>query len=307
MTLRSLNAIGFACRSRQELAATLATIIDKQAEPITTPLTAGGGIVRHWRGASGAEIVFRYRPPPSDRRADDRVNALTDLVGMSPFHHGQGAHAVTPIAAFTGPTDDPLAGLWQIALQADRHTGRAPSILVEIVPFEPIPATTSAPLPRNLQIVGFCHRLDVFTTLSDYLLHLPAKLLCPPGSIVPAASVDTLHRRIGKTGQAAAMITGEVIQLRRLINPVTGLAYQWLLVATERGPIDLLTAAEQSTSKLCIGTLVCAQVDLVARPTDRAVLAEQMPVFAPHTPRSQTAATIDDPMPRSTRRSIGTV
>jgi hypothetical protein len=289
MTLRSLNAIGFACRSRQDLAVTLAAMSAKQTETIITDT----GIVRHWRGVSGAEIIFRYTSPPRDRRADDAVNALTDLVGLSAFHQGQGAITVTCLASVALGSSDPMAGVWHVALAPDHHTGQAPELLVEMVPFEPLVVTSDAQAPRTLQIVGFCTRLEYFKDLADYLQTMPRKLLCPPGSILATAAGPTLRRRVGTLGQSAAMITGVVQQVRRLTNPVTGNGYHWLLVATERGEVDLLAASIGEENGPSIGSLICAHADLVARATQRQVMPCTMPAFVPKTPTDQAVQALD--------------
>ena len=300
MTLRSLNAIGFACRSRQDLATTLATMSAKQTETTITE----SGIVRHWRGVSGAEIVFRYAVPPRDRRADDAVNALTDLVGLSAFHQGQGAITATCLASVAVGSSDPMAGVWHVGLAPDHHTGQAPELLVEMVPFKPIVVLPDTPKQHTLQIVGFCTRLETFKSLADYLQNMPRKLLCPPGSILATAAGPTLRRRVGTLGQSAAMITGVVKQVRRLTNPVTGNGYHWLLVATDRGEIDLLAASIGEENGPSVGSLICAHADLVARPTERQVMPCTMPAFVPKTPTDQAVQALNGILQCLPRRRV---
>ena len=290
MALRSLSAIGFACRSHDELLASLAVIIEKQTETVRDD----DGVVRIWRAASGAEIVFRYRHAPLERRADDARGALADLMGLSPFHHGRSAVAVSPLASLAANDEGPRAGLWHVALAADRHTGLAPEILVEMVPFQALPPGAE-PARRHLQIVGFCFNLLVFADVADYFRRMRPQLLVAPGSIVPAAAAQTLRLHQGTVGQSAAMITGVIAEARRLANPVTGLAYQWLLVDTERGRIDLVAPFVPDTQPAVPGALICAHADLTGRLTDRKAQPAEMPVMGPVL-RNAAAATPEQPL-----------
>ena len=232
--LSLLSAIGFACDPKRKLAELLAELVQKKTERIA----GEAGITRVWRSPTGAELLLRYRNAPLTRTADERVHALTDLVGLTPFHQGLGAIAATPLAEAGRDDDDPMGGSWRVALDPDRHTGRTPDIVVEMAPFEPLGEGRSHGR-RNLQVVGFCHAFDVYADLHAYFSGLQAQYLVAPGTICAApyhcADGGSVHRN-------PVLITGRVRNRIRHTNPLTGIHYLWALIATERGLVDCVAA-----------------------------------------------------------------
>ena len=271
MLLSTLGALGFECAHQRDLALCLAVIADCKGER----REGTAGYWKTWRAPTGAELILRFRHPPLSRSADEPVTALTDLVGVTPFHSGQGAVAVTPISDVGLEAGDPMGGAWRVALAPDRYTGHAPEIAVEIVPFQPLqPGFLERGPTRTLQIVALCSQMASFPDLAGYLTDLEPRLLAPPGTLCDAPHGigprrDPLRR--------STLITGVARNCQRHTNPLTGRSYDWVLVATERGLVDCMAAAGDQ-ALAAIGSLVCCVGYLVGRATERVAMPCDMPV-----------------------------
>jgi hypothetical protein len=274
MALRSLDAIGFDCRSQHDLASTLAEMIAHQSVPVPD----SDGRQRVWRSGGGAEITFRFGPIPVTRRADDPVTPLTDLVGLSVYHQGGGAVRVSVLDCAACGADDPCGGAWHVALAPDRFTQKRVEIMVEMSPYQAIDRARGNRPERTLAIAGLCHKLQIFADVRDYMLNIAPRDLMPPGSIVMAHRIIPIRRRVGTIRQSAAIVSGVVVSMRRQRNPVTQRDYQWLLVGTEYGEIDVVAALGTGHEPAREGQIVLAHVDLTARSVDRVVKPVPIPV-----------------------------
>lgn len=278
MLLKSLDAVGFGCDSKKALA----ELIARAAAETSARFSHDQGESRYWQATSGAGLWLRFRPPTWRPAEALDSNPLTDLVGLTPCHTGKAATRVRIIESVPLETGDPMAGAYAIELPADKQTGRVLPVTLEIAPFRPLRAGI-VPFEENLQIAGFAYQVVAYAGVADYFARVPKKRLIAPGAVVPVApdEVAGISRTEAGERRTVALLSGVVEDMRRLTNPLTGNAYTWMLLATERGAFDVLANPATTHGTLVAGAIVQAIAFLVGRTTEQAAIERELPIAYP--------------------------
>jgi hypothetical protein len=221
-----------------------------------------GGEYRTWVSSSGAEIWLHY--PRSDEGSGREVEPIDDLKGITVFQRGASSIAMR-VHRRIAWKENPLDGVCIASLPASRRRGRSIPFVFEQVGFAADAA--EGPYDARVQVAGLAHCLTAYPTESEYLRALPSRRLVARGSIVAmepdeVADMGLIYRT--KPG-ALWLVTGVIKKTIRLQNPLIHRPYHWLLVATDRGEIDVVANPGVIAGDISRGHSVQAVVSMVGR------------------------------------------
>jgi hypothetical protein len=189
------------------------------AEGTRLELADGAALVR-WQVGGGPEIWAQ-------------VNARGEVMGATPFFATGTPHRV----ALTGLGEDPDAPLegwvdgWMEPTEDDEPYSGAFPLRVTLVDF----ALARQRLARRggvigLEIAALAHEADLYADLAAYR-SAPGDVYRPPAETFAATAHAGVDDAPGLQ-EASALIAGQVIQARLLVNPVTEEPYWWVRVQT---------------------------------------------------------------------------
>lgn len=105
------------------------------------------------------------------------------------------------------------------------------------------------------QITGFAHELSAYRNDEEFDIaqkttpKFAAESFIPVGLFNPNGSDDTSE-------EATAMFTGHIIDTSKMINPITGLEFIWIKVATLGGEYDIVADPQIIDDEITIGGVV---------------------------------------------------
>lgn len=256
---RSLSAIGFVGGGRRLRGDFLQLLAGSPAETVT----CDQGQYRVWRSSGGARLFVHVAGPGV--RAKDGGDAFA-ITGVTPFHDFDAAVDVTVTGVIGLDRADPLAGAYICYLPPRRDGDRELQIVLEMVPFA---ATPRADLPFNasVEVLGLATEATVYPSLSAYFVRVASARLVAPGSVVPllTSAGAEVANAMADDLRCTAIVTGSVLDSRRLVNSITDIPYWNLLVATERGTFALAAAETDMHGTPAAGSIVQAKARLVGR------------------------------------------
>ena len=249
-----LHAIGFPC----EIDRTTAKTMDDISANPSKRVASVAGEYRVWRGGSGAEIWLHYpkplavkaraaKPPQAPKpvqapsaQASVAKADLGELQGMTIFHRGASDIKMRLDRRMAISKQNPLDGVCLAYLDDLTGSGRPAPFVFEQVGFaaEPFQGAISA----RVQILGLAQKVWAYAREKDYLAATPPKRLIGPGALTMVEPEDVAEAGlVYKTKPATLwLVTGVIRRSMRLVNPLTGASYAWVLLATDRGEIDLV-------------------------------------------------------------------
>lgn len=261
---RSLGAIGFVgggCRLRADFLRLLA------GSPAET-VTCENGEYRVWRSSGGARLYVHVTGPGVRAQDGARENGgdAFAITGVTPFQDFDAAIDVTVTGIIGLDRADPLAGAYVCYLPPRRAGDRELQIVLEMVPFA---ATPRADLPfhASVEVLGLATEATVYPSLSAYFVRVASARLVAPGSVVPllTSAGAEVASTMADDLRCTAVVTGTVLDSRRLVNSITDIPYWRLLVATERGTFALAAAETDMHGTPAVGAIVQAKARLVGR------------------------------------------
>ena len=250
-----LHAIGFPCEIDRTTAETLAQISTKLGKR----LVCAAGEYRVWRGANGAEIWLHFPKPPATpttkapaKKASPAASAghapaatgpgaaIDDLAGLTVFHRGASDIKVRLVRRMAISKQNPLDGVCLGYLDDLAGGGRPAPFVFEQVGFAAAPLV--APVEARVQILGIAQKVWAYPTETAYLAATPPKRLIGRGALTMVEPDEVAEAGlVYKTKPATLwLVTGEIRRSIRMVNPLTGASYAWVLLATDRGLIDLI-------------------------------------------------------------------
>lgn len=269
MNKRSLAAVGFSSAERWPQA----DLIQLLAREPSEIHTCTQGEYRLWRSPEGAEawVHVLQKPPEAGRPPSDTGHMA--IVGLTPFHRSESVARVTVKGVLALDRGDPMAGAFVCQLASLLDGDPELLVVVEMVPFA-LTLRTSFPFTAFVELAGLASEATIYNSLAEYFTKISSPRLLAPGAVAPlpgACETDPAGPgRGGDDGHTTALVTGEIVELQPLCNGLTGHAYWRLVVATERGRIDVFASQAALRGQPATGRLVQAKVQMVGRTTNHA-------------------------------------
>lgn len=188
------------------------------------------------------------------------------IIAASPFISGS-SRIVLEVGDVLPFGPDRLTGGLSVRLPSVRPGDHALDIVIELLPFVP-DSLPRPPFAATFEVAALASELAVYPSAEAFLARVPASKLMSPGGVAPLAP---------PTGSAAggplagdiccvALVAGKIEHARRLTNPISGLPYFAMTLATDRGRINLACGADAvSGSAPADGAIAQARARLVAR------------------------------------------
>jgi hypothetical protein len=233
-----MSSIGFRVTNEEEL---LAVAQRAFAEGQRLPAPEVGAYVR-WEAGGGAEVWIQ-------------LDAEGALVGLNP-HFSGAARMHVGLTASMVPDDHALDGAFH-AWADPQDEGPTSGIYPFVFDAPDHALHRGAPLPalRGLQLAAFAHQIRAFADEAAYLAAPQPEPRFAIESFVPTGLFDA-DGDPEAIPRAHALFTGRVRKAARLVNPATGVAFQWALVRTLGGEIDVVADPELVDGPLVAGSIL---------------------------------------------------
>lgn len=233
------STIGFQLNNPEDFPA-LAKHIAGSSEALPCP----GGTYLHWRGDCGAELWVQVDPQGR-------------FLDIQPHFSAMATMRIGLIQRLARPTDRPLDGAWQgwaDPLDDENPSNGRFELTFEAPDFQ-LHHELELPVVASVQVAAFAHSITVFNSEDAFRASPQASGRLEPQSFIPSPQRVRLG---GETEPitAEALVCGHLLQVRRLINDLTGLPFYWLLIETLGGRIDLLVDPELLSEEPAVGGIV---------------------------------------------------
>jgi len=237
------STIGFLVRNESELQDLAAQVI-KNGLLIKTRV----GFYTQLRERNGAEIWVQQ-------------DQMGRIIGVDPHFAGKAVMRVGLVRDIPRPDSLALYGAyygWANPNEEEPQNGEYP------LAFDSPGFSLHHPeLPTvvNVQIAAFAHELHVYPDQKAFHeagTQLAVESFIPSGLFTP--QMESIE-----PPQAYAILTGKVIRCAKLTNGFTGGAYQWALVRTLSGEVDVLVDPELLQNELAIGNIITGSFWLSGR------------------------------------------
>jgi len=211
--------------------------------------TEGGSYVC-WREANGAEVWVQMD--------EHRSN-----IGMTPHFSGRASMRVGLVRSISRPNDTSLDGAyygWADPTDEDPESGTYPFVFDSPDFFS---NRVSLPALTNAQLAAFGHELQIYPDEKTFHDSQPkpgfaAESFIPSGLFTPKG---------GKTDppNAHAIFTGRVVKCASMVNSFTGATFEWALVSTLGGEIDVVADPAVSRHSISAGNILSGSFWLSGR------------------------------------------
>lgn len=270
MLLRSLAAIGLADSGGFPSEQWVVRVAGQPGETFTTQF----GTYKRVSLDGGGEIWI-------DIGADGTPKA-GQVIGMTPFHSGVGAIKVEVTQKLALDPSDPLVGGWSVVLPALARGDRPLPLTIEIVPYR-MHTTEATTFTAYIRVLGLASEATVYPSPAAFLERASKGNLLSLGAIAPLshAAGAAAVPQTGPDQRCVALVTGSIEEARQITNPLSGQPYFWLVLATDRGRINVVASGRMLLgAPPAIGAVLQAKVRLIATPAGPEALAEA-PDFTP--------------------------
>ncbi len=258
-----------------------ASFISQMSHGSTKDVTCASGCYRVWRSSAGAEVWLHYpRTPKPAAGAAARTSGqhpIEDLKGLGVFHRGASdiRMRLAKSIAISGrnPLDGVCVGTLPVLTPGKDAAGKSAAKPINFI-FEHInfgnDAIVSTVMAR-VQVTGLAQKVWAFPTEADYLANVASNRMIARGAMaeVDAKDIPDVAMIYRPKPGALWLATGIVKRSIRLTNPVTNNPYAWLLLATERGDIDIVANPSVIDGDISVGHTVQAVVTMAGRIIER--------------------------------------
>jgi hypothetical protein len=266
-----LHAIGFPCEVDRQTAKFIADV----AASAKRRVASSQGEYRIWRSPAGAEIWLHYADTARSRPAAAGVwetgaapkpfDAIEDLSGMSVVHGGTSDVRMRLVRAIATSSKNPLDGLGIGTLASKRPEDRPIVFTFELLGFAL--ERIARPTEVRVQLTALAQQVWGYPSEAAYLAETPGRRLIARGAVADVAPADLADLQLIYQPKSGSLwlLTGDVIQSMRLINPVTSAPYCWISLATDRGNFDVVANPSIIQGDISDGHVVQALVSVTAR------------------------------------------
>ncbi len=199
------------------------------------------GFYIRFRAGEGAELWVQAGP--------DRA-----VVGMAPHFDGDARTWLLLKSWVARPDESALDGACLASCPSPEGTSEATGLQVVFdLPDADRFGGLALPASREVQLSAFAHDLEAFPTEAAFHemeegngLRFAAQSYVPTGLYAP---------RGGNQGapEAEAMVSGLILDARTRVNPFTGREFQWLLLDTLLGQVDVVADPTIITGSIATG------------------------------------------------------
>ena len=261
-----LSALGFRRERGKALCDSLLEIVKEASAVVPCGrgeyLIARNGSIELWFHNSDAEL----------RKQTGRLS----LVGLTPFHAGQGMAEVSVTSAWSDMGGEPLDGALSARIEGGRP-GAAP-FMFESLGYA-FATRETLPYGAKGQLIGLAYGLQVRGGSGG--LAMPRPLVRPSIEPMDVASAQDPGDLVPAGSQSRSLITGRVLKRQPLGNPWTGRLYWWMLVETDQATIDVFSDPEVHAGEIASGSFIAADCWLIGKLEPPAAMALQNAVPLP--------------------------
>ena len=189
---------------------------------------------------------------------------------MTIFHRGASDIKVRLDRRMAISKQNPLDGVCLAYLDDLKGGGRPAPFVFEQVGFAADPFSSA--IQARVQILGLAHKVWAYPSERDYLAATPAKRLVGRGALTMVEPEEVADAGlVYKTKPATLwLVTGLIRRSIRMTNPLTGTSYAWMLLATDRGEIDLVANPAVIDGDISVGHTLQTVATMVGRIIARA-------------------------------------
>lgn len=232
----NLSCIGFTFASEAADQA-FRGAVERMAAEARERLVVAAGEYALWRSRTGAEVWVHLAPESADGERE--------IVGLTPFFEGESEVPVRLAARLRRPEDNAFEGAWSAWVAPDADDAGAYPLTVDAVDAA---ATAEIALPANavLRVVCFARELAAFAFEDEFLrsdarqVDLAPQAFIPIGLFAAAAGDESDAEAAIAQPSSTALLTGRVVEHARLVNEMTGLPFEWLLVESLEATYDVV-------------------------------------------------------------------
>jgi hypothetical protein len=255
----NLSSIGFVFESAEDFQATMLRL----APDATERLGCEVGEYAIWRSRTGVEIWFHL---PFLGTEDD----ARDIAGLTPFYEGLGMVDVEIVERLNRPDDNAFEGAFTAQVRDPDGSNEGFPLTFDAVDFA---AHTARDLPFTAQarIVGFARNLRAFADDAAYASSAASEgggMTLAPRAFIPVGQLADLAEGEGAAAAppaSTALLTGRVVEHRRLVNEATGRDFHWLMVETYAAVLDIVADPDCVSGDIVEGGTVEVGCVLIGR------------------------------------------
>ncbi len=230
----NLSTIGFAFANEDEFRKSMIEC----AANASANLDCAAGTYGIWRSRSGAEIWFHL-----GKGEDGEV----EIFGLTPFFGGASEVTVQITGPIKRASDNAFEGAFHAwVTTADRAEQLYP-LVFDAVDFA---AHQNAAWPAQARacLCGFARELAAFPDEAAYYAarnggedpQLSSKAFIPIGLFASEQASEPGTGSEAQTPASTALLTGRVVEYRRLTNEATNTPFDWMLVETLEATFDIV-------------------------------------------------------------------
>ncbi len=216
-----LSSVGFHVESEDELNDLL-----EQAYSVGKSVNAEEGLYVQFSDPSGSELWMQ-------------VNTNSELVGLNPHFAGKGRMTVGLVRLVDGEQEDPMDGAFYAWANPSDMEAEEPGDFPFVFDLPNFCTVKNMALPsiKEVQISAFAQQLDCFESDEEFLAAQPEEMRLAPESFLP---VGLYEEEDGDMPLSYGLINGHVLEVAKIKNELTGQLFQWMLIKTIGGTIDLV-------------------------------------------------------------------
>ena len=246
MPLRLVSTIGLVFASDDEFRDTMIRLVTEAREYHAAP----PGEYAIWRSRTGAEIWFHIE-------GTDAVGVNERAIaGLTPFYEGGRSTqlVITDVVRRTGY--NPFEGAFQAKFGGTGDDAGIP-LVFDAVNFAAY-ADRKLPVRLKVKLSGFAREVKAYPTEAEYYAAQTREPAFASRSFVPIGmfSPDPGDSADKQPPSSYAALTGSILEARRLENEATGRGFQWLLVDTVGGVIDIVADPDVVSGDVVEGATV---------------------------------------------------
>ncbi|MDT7043088.1 hypothetical protein [Candidatus Nitronereus thalassa] len=241
------TSIGFPAETVEDIEALAVEVIDA-----TITFNCPKGRYLRWAGGEGAELWLQM---------DEDYN----LIGVTPFFQKKSVMNVGVTRQFRREGDTMLEGAirgWVNPKHSNPQVGTF-ELVCEIVDIGRYPHL-EVPFISPLRLSAFAYNVDAFSSFESFQASEVGQgkpnpeMFTPTGVRKPGEGVSLLP-------ESSAEISGHVVETALLRNPHSQQKYQWILVRTDGGLVDMVCDPAIVTDPITEGGIVSAYCWLCAQ------------------------------------------
>lgn len=214
----NMSALGFVAKTADDFGR-----IQLQAAHNGEAIPVADGYYIRWELGNGPEVWVQ-------------ANARKEMVWLNPHFRGTTSVRMSLVSHIARP-GVPLDGAFYGVMNPDPHHLEKGTVdLVFDLPDDALHRDLELPVVRQVQLAAFAQRLDAFPDEASYMQAQEGGIVYAVESLVASG----MYVQPGELPEARVLLSGRVLAAELLVNPATGLLFQWARVRTLGGEVDVV-------------------------------------------------------------------